>query len=216
MADEVKKTASLLAKMGAKSGVQPQGDESAGIDAKNKFIDEYKKATEPVKAAPATPTSTASMDKVNTGKYGSKPGENRIDVSNMTKPLGSYKDGTDYVPKTGNYKLHEGEAVKSKKENMLDHLKDALAGAEKPEKPKKEIKAIHTRKVKGKDGKSSYIHEHHHTHPEVHPMEEHVSADHDSMIEHMMQHMGEPNEGENEAEAGQSGIEEQGEPNGNS
>jgi hypothetical protein len=32
--------------------------------------------------------------------------------------LGSYKKGTDYVPKTGLYKLHEGEAVKTKEENM--------------------------------------------------------------------------------------------------
>lgn len=209
MSDGLNKVAGFLANMGAKSGVQAPSGEAAAIAEKKKNIDAYKKATEPVQDTPA-PTSTKPTSKtVGTGRYGDNPGEKRIDVTDMTKPLGSYKKGTDYVPKTGVYKLEEGEAVKTKKENVLEHLKDSLAGAEKPEKPKKELKEIRTRKVKGKDGKSSYIHEHHHTHPEVHPMEEHVSPDHDSMIEHMMQHMGEPNEGEAEAEAGQGGIEEQ-------
>jgi hypothetical protein len=32
-------------------------------------------------------------------------------------PIASYKNGTDYVPKTGNYKLHEGEKVTPADEN---------------------------------------------------------------------------------------------------
>lgn len=64
-------------------------------------------------------------------------------------------------------------------------VKDELGGEDGP-KPKKEIKEVRTRK--GKSG--GYIHEHHHTRPEHHPMEEHTSADQDAMMEHMLQHMG--------------------------
>lgn len=73
-----------------------------------------------------------------------------------------------------------------------------------PEKPKKEIEHIRTRKAKS----GGYIHEHHHTHPEHYPPESHVSADQDAMVDHMMSHMGEPNPGEAEADAGESGIPE--------
>lgn len=34
------------------------------------------------------------------------------------KTLGSFKEGTDYVPKTGIYQLHEGEKVVPKEENV--------------------------------------------------------------------------------------------------
>lgn len=68
--------------------------------------------------------------------------------------------------------------------------------------PKKEVKEIRTRK--GASG--GYIHEHHHTSPEHHPMEEHTSANQDAMVQHMMQNMGSPNPGEADADAGQSGI----------
>lgn len=78
--------------------------------------------------------------------------------------------------------------------------KDKMSGGE--DTPKKEIHHIRTRKVSG----GGYIHEHHHTRPEYHPMEEHTSADQDGMVDHMMQNMGEPNPGEAEADAGQSGI----------
>ena len=80
-----------------------------------------------------------------------------------------------------------------------DSAKANLAGH--AEVPKKEIHHISTRKA----GKG-YIHEHHHTHPEHHKMEEHTSADQDGMVDHMMQNMGQPNPGEAEADAGQSGI----------
>jgi hypothetical protein len=83
-----------------------------------------------------------------------------------------------------------------------DSAKANLAGH--AEVPKKEIHHISTRKA----GKG-YIHEHHHTHPEHHPMTEHTSADQDGMVEHMMQNMGQANPGEAEADAGQSGIQPQ-------
>jgi hypothetical protein len=51
------------------------------------------------------------------GAYGTRKGEQRIDTSSMTKPLGSYEKGTNHVPKTGIYKLHEGEKVVPANEN---------------------------------------------------------------------------------------------------
>jgi hypothetical protein len=78
----------------------------------------------------------------------------------------------------------------------MDAVRHALGGSD--SKPPKEIREIRTRK--GKSG--GYIHEHHHTHPEHHPMEEHTSGDQDAMAEHMLSNMGAPNPGEAEADAG--------------
>lgn len=115
-----------------------------------------------------------------------------------------FHKGTEYVPHTGPAMLEKGEKVIPKEQNMsaFDGASDVLGGTEKS-KPKKVLKAIHTRKVHGKGGKSSYIHEHHFTHPEHHKMEEHASANQDEMVSHMMDHMGEQNPGEQEADAGQ-------------
>lgn len=55
----------------------------------------------------------AKMDLVNKGKkasYGSRPGEKRIDVKDMVKPLGSFHKGGK-VKKTGAYRLKKGERV---------------------------------------------------------------------------------------------------------
>lgn len=132
-----------------------------------------------------------------------------------------YHKGTDYVPKTGPAILKKGEAVLKKddadkyrdakgknmdKKSAMSSVADELGG--KKETHKKEIHHIKTRK--GKSG--GYIHTHVHTKPEEHPDEEHVSPDQDSMVEHMMQHMGEPNPGEAEADAGQSGVPAAGAP----
>ena len=130
--------------------------------------------------------------------------------------LPSYKTGTDNVPKTGPALLHKGEAVLPKedakklrqakgtdmsKESVMKEAGSSLTG--KPEaKPKKEVEEIRTRKAKN----GGYIHKHMHTHPEHHPDEEHISKNQDEMAQHMLEHMGEPNPGEAEADAGQSGI----------
>jgi hypothetical protein len=79
-----------------------------------------------------------------------------------------------------------------------DHMSDHKA-----DKPKKEIHEIRTRKAKT----GGYIHEHHHTHPEYHKMEEHTSPDQDAMVSHMMEHMGQPNPGEADADAGSEASE---------
>jgi hypothetical protein len=121
--------------------------------------------------------------------------------------LKGYKDGTDYVPKTGPAVLHKGEKVVTKKDNdklrakgIYGDLSDHLGGE--PQKHKKEIDHIKTRKAKS----GGYIHEHHHTHPEDHPMEQHISADQDAMLSHMAEHMGEAQPGAGGPDEGQGGV----------
>lgn len=129
----------------------------------------------------------------------------RASAQGVKGTMPSYKHGTDYVPKTGPAVLHEGERVVTKEDNMKHN--DIMSAAHnhlggEAAKPKKEIDHIRTKKAKS----GGYIHEHHHTHPEHHPMESHVSADQEAMVGHMMEHMGEPNPGEASADAGQGGV----------
>jgi hypothetical protein len=129
--------------------------------------------------------------------------DDTIATQGQNKAVGvpSYKNGTPYVPKTGPAILHEGERVVPKEKNMkdlMDAVKGHMSGSDKPEKPKKELHEIRTRKAKS----GGYIHEHHYTHPEHYKMEEHTSPDQDAMASHMMEHMGQPNPGEADADAG--------------
>jgi hypothetical protein len=143
-------------------------------------------------------------EKVNAkARFGSRSGEKRIDTSEMMKPLGSFAKGTSHVPKTSVYKLHEGEAVIPAKDNPMSNVYDKITEGMK--KPKKVIDHIRTRKTE--DGK--YLHEHHHTRPDHHPVEHHVSNHQDAMVEHMMEHMGEPNPGEGEGLDKDTAAEEQ-------
>jgi hypothetical protein len=136
------------------------------------------------KAPAAAPPQ--EVDKINKkGKFGTHKGEDRtLPVDQWAKPLGSFKHGTDYVPKTGVYKLHEGEAVKTKEENKMDAFAHVPGRTE--DKPKKEVHEIRTRKAKS----GGFIHEHHHTHPEHHKMEEHTSPNMKSAMTHLNDHMG--------------------------
>ena len=116
-------------------------------------------------------------------RYGDKPGEKRpeqMDIREALKPLGSLKKGTDYVPKTGNYKLHEGEAVVPKEENTMN-ASDAMAGLKSKAKPAKKIHKIVTHKTD--DGKMIHTHMHHH--PNHHPDETHVSNNLQEAQDHM-------------------------------
>jgi hypothetical protein len=145
------------------------------------------------KAPPANPPQ--QVDKIHPkAKFGSVKGEVRLPVDQWTRPLSSYKDGTDYVPKTGPAILHEGEKVTPAKDNLMSSLFDKVPGRKADEKPPKKLKSIHTRKAKG-----GYIHEHHHTDPSSHPMEEHTSADKAAMLKHMDDHMGQPDNAAEEA-----------------
>ena len=128
------------------------------------------------------PVGTSPVDVMKpNAKFGDKPKEKRIDTTSMTKPLGSFKKGTNYVPKTGTYKLHEGEAVIPKEKNMAVNPYAKITEGMEKKGPKKTLKSMHTRKAH--DG--SYIHEHHH---HAHPMEEHTSPDLKSAMAHMEEH----------------------------
>ncbi len=91
-------------------------------------------------------------------------------MNRAAAPLAVLHSGTDYVPKTGDYTLEKGEAVVPKEKNM-DAM--ALVPGRSEDKPKKEIHEIRSRKAKS----GGIIHEHHHTHPAHHKMEEHTSPD---------------------------------------
>lgn len=130
--------------------------------------------------------------------------------------LPSHEDGIDDVPNTGPAILHKHEAVLNKEDaenyragkrmaNKKYNVEDELGGKKK--KGPKEIKHIISRKGKDHEGNHVVIHTHVHTHPE-HADEEHISDGDDQLADHMMEHLGTPNEGEAEAEAGQSGIPE--------
>lgn len=192
----------------AKALVAPDKSIGPSLAAKKANIDQYVNSNKAkANTTPPAAQSTSTVDKVNPkAKYGDKAGEKSINVEDMVKPLGTFHKGTDYVPKTGAYVLEKGEKVVPKEQNMsMDHLKDALGGNDKNAKPKKELKEIRTRKAK--DGK--IIHEHHFTHPEHYDKEEHVSANQDELVDHMLEHMGTPNDGEQEANEGQSGIDDE-------
>ena len=66
---------------------------------------------------PEAPRGAPAKMKPAQGPYGSQGKEKRINTEDYTKPLGSFAKGTDSVPKTGTYKLHEGEKVVPEKDN---------------------------------------------------------------------------------------------------
>ena len=194
---------SAASKMGGKIATAPTG-EAAGIKAKQDNIDEYMKSVsgepaEPIKAQPPA----ANPDKASSSaKYGDRGNEKRIDTRDYTKPLGSFAKGTTKVPKTGNYKLHEGEAVIPAKENPMNKGgMDAVMGLAKDKAPKKEIKTMEH--SKSHNGKHIVVHKHHS--PSHHPDETHVMNDLSELHSHMEDHAGTPNDGE-EAPAGGAGA----------
>jgi hypothetical protein len=100
-----------------------------------------------------------------------------------TQAIAQYKKGTDYVPKTGNYKLHEGEAVLTKKEN---EKRGDGAG-----KKKKHLHQVIT--TQARDGSWSHEHvykddpEHQHSSP---PVFAGTSQNMEDMHSHMDDHWG--------------------------
>lgn len=177
----LEKVVDAATKVGNKMATAPSS-EAAGIKARKDNIDEYMNATKPAPAETA-PKPGPVMKRSGKTDYGAKKGEERIDVSDMTKPLGSFAKGTTKVPKTGMYQLHKDEAVIPAHENA--GMYDKVAGMKKPRKAKKEIDHIKIRKAKT----GGHIVEHHYTHPD-HKMEEHVAPDMDALHDHLDQTMG--------------------------
>jgi hypothetical protein len=196
MSDALKKVADAFSKVGSHIAQAPS-NEAQAIEEKRKNIEQYKAATSSSSSSPSSSPaqSDSPRDKVGRGPYGSQAGEKRIDTSDMTKPLGSYKHGTDYVPKTGSYILHEGEKVVPKKDNPVANPY-ALVGAE-HKRPKKEIKSITHHMTH--DGKIIHTHKHHSS---LHPDEQHVSNNMSEMISHLQKHIGAANDGESPSMAG--------------
>lgn len=161
--------------------------ESRSIKANHAQINDYLAATSKTTPTPKAPAPDSKADLVNPqGRYGDRPGEKRIDVSEMTKPLASYKDGTNYVPKTGHYKLHQGEAVVKKADNPFAKVMEMAHDV----KPEKQLNEIRVRRAKG-----GHIITHHYQGSDP---EEHVTKGTDEMLGHMKQHMGdEPVSGAN-------------------
>ena len=208
---ELDKFATSLSKA---SPVAPDSDSARGIGEVNNNVAEYKNATAATPTSAATPTGTpgertmtapSPADRVNpSAHYGDRGGEKRIDVGPMLKDLPSHHIGTPYVDHTGPAMLEKGEAVIPKEKNpmhhMMEHLKSEL-GTPADKVPAKKLKHIVTRKAG-----EGHVHEHHYTHPDHHAPTEHATHGTDGMINHMMEHMSEPNPGEQEANDGQSGI----------
>ena len=141
----------------------------------------------PAETPKATPAAM-NVDKINkSGKPFGSVGKEKIlpNIDQMTKPLGQLHKGTPFVPKTGNYTLKKGEAVVPAEDNKMDTF--AGVPGRSAEKPKKVIHEIRSRKAK--DG--TVIHEHHHTHPEHHKMEEHTSPDAAAAGDHVASMLGE-------------------------
>ena len=178
LVDKAKSTSAAI-----KTGNQETEGLGNELAAKNDMI----KAARGESDAPAAPAAPAPKPapKTDSGqRYGDRPGEKRIDVTEAMKPLGSFKTGTPYVPKTGVYKLHEGEAVVSKEKNIMNAA-DAMAGITGKAKPPKKIKTIEHKKTD--DGKTVHTHRHHF--PEHHPEETHVSNNDKELAAHMAEHM---------------------------
>ena len=138
--------------------------------------------------------STSPQDKTNTqGPYGSGAGEKRIDVSNMTKPLGQmHKGGT--IQKTGQYVMKAGEKVLTGDQHA--HLKNALSLAQTalshdqeptPPPPAKTGRDFHVRRL---DDKTFHVRKGHMS-PMDHPEEESSAPDMKGLIQHLKDHFGE-------------------------
>ena len=130
------------------------------------------------------------------------------------KPISGVMHEGGIVPKTGAYLMKKGEHVLTpEKKNMMHHAMSLASTAlshpdmdeKEPAAPKKTLKEMRIRKGASGGHLITHIHE------MPHPDEEHVSPDTDHLVGHVLQHMTEPNEGEMEAENGESGMDEKNE-----
>jgi hypothetical protein len=110
----------------------------------------------------------------------------------MRPAMPVFHKGTDYVEKTGPAMLEKGEAVIPKEKNM-DAVKDILGGHETVKAPKKIKEMVHT---KSHNGKHIVVHKHHSPHSHPDHDETHVMNDMAELHQHMEDHAGTPNEGE--------------------
>ena len=132
-----------------KKGIEDNNQDVAsavqGINDRKRNIEALKEPAVPF----AAPTKTIPMNPK--AKYGDKVGEKRMNVNQMIKPLGSFKKGTDRVPKTGVYKVHAGEQVLNKDDaqdmrTAKDRGSEVLSGAA-PNEQASEPSEMHIQKM---------------------------------------------------------------------
>ncbi len=194
-----------------KAGMQESAGMGGELKAKKEMMDNAKQALSSAPAPKPSPVQRKpEMWEKASGKAAPK-GEKDMykKASEWAQPM-SYADGGE-VKKTGVAMVHKGEHVLTPEHK--GHIKAALSMAEgalshekeaEPDMPKKEVSEMRIRK--GASG--GHIIKHVHVHMHLHPDEEHVTHDTDGLVDHVMHHMTEPNEGEKEADAGDPGIEE--------
>lgn len=70
--------------------VRPQSSEAAGLQAKQQIINQYNNANDPMEEIPPVSQPAQEVDKLDPNAvYGTRKGEQRIDVAPMLRPLGS-------------------------------------------------------------------------------------------------------------------------------
>lgn len=108
----------------AKALVAPDPTIAPSLRAKGENVNEYM-APQVATVAPASPMGTAMVpvvDRVATGAYGARPGEQRLNLEQVGEPaqvaqLPHYRMGTAYVPEDQVAVLHQGEAVVPAEDN---------------------------------------------------------------------------------------------------
>jgi hypothetical protein len=110
-----------------------------------------------------------------------------------------FHKGTSFVEKTGPAILERGEKVIPKEKNMdsLNAIQGVLGGHNIPKTPKKIKEMIHT---KSHNGRHIVTHTHHHPHGSKEHDEIHSLNDMNELHQHMEDHAGTPNEGEQMSE----------------
>ncbi len=126
----VRKFTSFVERMG-KRLVQPQDSEANALQDKNRMIDEYQESLEgaPQSSLPAVWRSSPE-DRVNGGRYGSRPGEVRINTDEMVRPLGGATSAPiKNDPNDGHHQLavlEEGERVLTPQQNKQYEAEHSL------------------------------------------------------------------------------------------
>ena len=176
---------------------------------KVKMRREADKALAPTSApvSPVAPAKPAPVDLVNPGNKG-KTGRQAIEEMNKKYPdlPKMHKGGT--VPKTGPYMMKEGEKVLTpEKHDKLRHAMgmamDALS--HEPEQDKEPEMPQHLREMHIKELHTGGFHVT--KHDGKGGMTEHGAPHNDAVVGHFMDHMAHPDEGEEDAEMGNHGIE---------
>lgn len=139
----------ILGKLKTAKGDNDQAVKSIGqgLAERQKNINSLK---EPAAPAPPKPVKDPPINP--SARYGDHRGEERISVNPFDRLLGSFKKGTKRVPKTGLYKVHEGEQVLNKDDaedmrTAKDRGAEVLSGAAKPAAQGSEPDEMHIQKM---------------------------------------------------------------------